>query len=123
VFSKANADREKEISLTKKICSAKDAGIGEEPSDGGRVSSMSYWGPVMRKSSRSSCYEGHNRPETQYRGYKITMRKQDLCWMVRVSPMRSDLPILRRSDFHTITQSERRAMAQAKRRIDELLQA
>ena len=62
------------------------------------------------------------RREARYRGYKIAMEKQDLCWIVRVSPTRAELSALS-SPFRTITQSERGAMAQAKQRIDEVLRS
>ena len=56
-----------------------------------------------------------------YRGYKIEMERRDLCWTVSVSPTRPELPILSRSSFPTITQSERAALAQAQRRVDRAL--
>jgi hypothetical protein len=62
-----------------------------------------------------------SRREAEYRGYKIKMERRDLCWAFRLSPTRSDLPILSRYSFQTITQSERAAMAQAKKRVDRAL--
>jgi hypothetical protein len=62
-----------------------------------------------------------SRRETEYRGYKIEMERRDLCWTVSVSPTRPELPILSRSSFPTITQSERAALAQAQRRVDRAL--
>jgi hypothetical protein len=62
-----------------------------------------------------------NRRESEYRGYKIEMERRDLCWTVRVSPTRPELPILSRSSFPTITQSERGALAQARQRVDRVL--
>jgi lipocalin len=59
--------------------------------------------------------------ETEYRGYKIKMERRDLCWAVVMSPTRRDLPVVSRHLIKTITQSERAAMAQAKRRIDRVL--
>jgi len=59
--------------------------------------------------------------EAEYRGYKIKMERRDLCWSVRVSPTRPDLPIIARYSFRTITQSERAAIAQAKQRVDRAL--
>jgi hypothetical protein len=59
--------------------------------------------------------------ETEYRGYKIKMERRDLCWAVAVSPTRRDLPVISSHLIKTITQSERSAMAQAKRRIDRVL--
>ena len=38
-----------------------------------------------------------SRRETEYRGYKIEMERRDLCWFLRVSPIRPELPILSRS--------------------------
>jgi hypothetical protein len=63
----------------------------------------------------------NSRRETDYRGYKIKMERRDLCWALAVSPTRPDLPIISRQAIKTITQSERVAMAQAKRRIDRAL--
>ena len=51
-----------------------------------------------------------SRRETEYRGYKIKMERRDLCWAVSVSPTRPELPILSRTSFPTITQSERAAL-------------
>ena len=62
-----------------------------------------------------------SRRETEYRGYKIEMERRDLCWAVNVSPTRPELPILSRSSFPTITQSERAAIAQARRRGNRAL--
>jgi phosphoserine phosphatase len=62
-----------------------------------------------------------SRREIDYRGYKIRMERRDLCWAVAVSPTRADLPIISRSQIKTITQSERAALTQAKRRIDRVL--
>jgi hypothetical protein len=49
------------------------------------------------------------------------MERRDLCWAVAVSSTRTDLPIISRNQIKTITQSERAAVAQAKRRIDRVL--
>jgi hypothetical protein len=59
--------------------------------------------------------------QEQYRGYTIKMERRDLCWMVTLKPIRPELPFFRRSPFQTSTQSERVAMAQAKRRVDHAL--
>jgi hypothetical protein len=59
--------------------------------------------------------------ETAYRGYKIKMERRDLCWAVAVSPTRPELPTVSRHAIRTITQSERGALAQVKRRIDRVL--
>jgi len=61
------------------------------------------------------------RREAEYRGYTIKMERRDLCWFVRVLPTRPELPTLDRHSFQTITQSERSAMSQAKRRVDHAL--
>jgi hypothetical protein len=62
-----------------------------------------------------------SRREAEYRGYKVKMERRDLCWAVRVSPTRSDLPILSRYSFRTLRSAKRAAMAQAKQRIDYAL--
>src|ERR1044071_651094 len=54
--------------------------------------------------------------EARYRGYDIIMQRRDLCWMVTLKPTRPELPIFQRYSFQTATQSEREALAQAKRR-------
>lgn len=59
--------------------------------------------------------------QAQYRGYRIKMERRDLCWIVTLKPTRPELPFFRRSLFQTATQSERVAMAQAKRRVDHAL--
>jgi hypothetical protein len=60
--------------------------------------------------------------EANYRGYKIKLERHDLCWSVRLKRDSADLPSPTRGKFHTITQSERAAMAQARRRVDESLE-
>jgi hypothetical protein len=49
------------------------------------------------------------------------MERRDLCWMVTLKPISPELPFFRRSSFKTVTQSERVAMAQAKRQVDHAL--
>jgi hypothetical protein len=61
------------------------------------------------------------RREAKYRGYEIKMERRDLCWVVTLSPASPELPILNHCSFRTITQSERVAMAQARRRVDQAL--
>jgi hypothetical protein len=63
------------------------------------------------------------RPQRQarYRGYDILMQRRDLCWMVIMKPSRPELPVFQRYSFRTATQSERKALAQAKRRVDHAL--
>jgi hypothetical protein len=58
----------------------------------------------------------------RYGGYDILMQRRDLCWMVTIKPSRSELPIFQRYSFQTATQSEREALAQAKRRVDHALE-
>ena len=52
----------------------------------------------------------------------IIMQRRDLCWMVTMKPSRPELPVFQRSPFQTATQSEREALAQAKRRVDDALE-
>ena len=59
--------------------------------------------------------------QVQYRGYQIKMERRDLCWMVTLKPTRPELPFFCHSPVQTSTQSERVAMAQAKRRVDQAL--
>jgi hypothetical protein len=59
--------------------------------------------------------------EARYRGYDIKMERRDLCWMVTMKPSRPDLPIFQRYSFKTATQSQREALAQATRRVDQAL--
>jgi hypothetical protein len=60
--------------------------------------------------------------KAQYRGYKIEMERRDLCWFVSVSPTSAELPRLSSNPFHTMTQSERAAMKQARQHVDHALQ-
>jgi hypothetical protein len=59
--------------------------------------------------------------QAQYRGYRIKLERRDLCWRATLKPIRAELPFFRRSSFPTATQSERVAMAQARRRVDHAL--
>jgi hypothetical protein len=62
------------------------------------------------------------RPQRQARYcYDILMQRRDLCWMVTMKPSRPELPVFQRYSFQTATQSEREALAQAKRRVDHAL--
>jgi hypothetical protein len=56
-----------------------------------------------------------------YRGFIIDMKRRDMCWKVTLRPTRPDLSTTRFLSFPTATQSEREALAQAKRRIDRCL--
>jgi hypothetical protein len=58
----------------------------------------------------------------QYRSYDILMQRRELCWMVTMKPTRPELPVFQRYSFQTATQSEREALAQAKRRVDHALE-
>jgi hypothetical protein len=60
--------------------------------------------------------------QTRYRGYDILMQRRDLCWMVTMKPSRPELPVFQRYSFQTATQSEREALAQARRRVDHALE-
>jgi hypothetical protein len=59
--------------------------------------------------------------QARYRGYDIKMERRDLCWMVTMKPSEPELPRSKRYSFQTATQSEREALKQAKRRIDNTL--
>ena len=61
--------------------------------------------------------------QARYRGYDILMQRRDLCWMVTIKPSRSELPVFKRYAFQTATQSEREALALAKLRVDQALEA
>jgi hypothetical protein len=67
----------------------------------------------------------HQRAERQarYRGYDILMQRRDLCWMVTMKPTRPELPVSQRYSFRTATQSEREALAEARRRVDHALES
>ena len=59
--------------------------------------------------------------ETQYRGYQIDVERRGRDWQIRVSPTRSELPILQQHSFQTLVPSWEGAVDEAKRRIDRLL--
>ena len=59
--------------------------------------------------------------EAHYRGYDILMRRLDLCWKVTIKPSHPELPVFQRQSLQTATQSEREALAIAKRRVDQEL--
>jgi hypothetical protein len=61
------------------------------------------------------------RRRAQYRGYDIKMERRDLCWFVTMKPSRPQARMVQRYSFKTATQSEREALAQAKRRVDQAL--
>jgi hypothetical protein len=60
--------------------------------------------------------------QARYRGYDILMQRRDLCWMITIKPSQPQLPVFQRYSFQTATQSEREALAQAKRRVDHALE-
>lgn len=59
--------------------------------------------------------------QARYRGYDIKMEGRDLCWMVTMKPSEPEFPRSKRYSFQTATQSEREALKQAKRRVDNAL--
>jgi hypothetical protein len=63
------------------------------------------------------------RREVEYRGYEIKMERRALGWVVTISPMRPELPILNRCSFRILMQSERAVMAQARQRVDLALRS
>jgi hypothetical protein len=65
----------------------------------------------------------HAERQARYRGYDILMQRRDLCWMVTMKPSRPELPVFKRYSFQTTTQSERAALAQARRRVDHALES
>ena len=74
----------------------------------------------------SKTHQGHHfdqgaKRQARYRGYDIIMRRRDLCWTVSMKPSRPGLPVFQRHSFKTTTQSEREALAEAKRRVDQAL--
>ena len=54
-----------------------------------------------------------------YRGYSVTVERTHRRWRCIVSPTNCDLPILRRQSLDFDNEAE--AVADAKRRVDELL--
>jgi hypothetical protein len=81
-------------------------------------------GLVMRlsKSHQGQHLDQGAKRQVRYRGYDILMRRRDLCWMVTMKPSRPELPEFQRYSFQTTTQSEREALAEAKRRVDHALE-
>ena len=59
--------------------------------------------------------------QARYRGYDILMERRDLCWMVTMKPNQPALPEFQQYSVQTATQSEREALAQAKRSVDQAL--
>jgi hypothetical protein len=56
-----------------------------------------------------------------YRGYEIEPKREGSGWRVSVHPIRSDLPILHRSDLFACAPQKEAIIAVAKDRIDRLL--
>jgi hypothetical protein len=57
----------------------------------------------------------------KYRGYEIELEPNGLEMIVTITTTRPELPILHRNRFYTPTPSEDVALAEARRRIDQLL--
>jgi hypothetical protein len=77
---------------------------------------------VLTRPHSSRHFDPRSQREARYRGYDILMQRRDLCWMVTMKPSRPELPEFQRYSFQTATQSEREALAQAKRRVDHALE-
>jgi hypothetical protein len=76
----------------------------------------------MMEVSTSAQFGQRAQRQARYRGYDILMQRRDLYWMVTMKPSRPELPVFQRYSFQTATQSEREALAQAKRRVDHVLE-
>jgi hypothetical protein len=74
----------------------------------------------MQVPNSSQYFDQRPQRQARYR-YDILMQRRDLCWMVTMKPSRPELPVFQRYSFQTATQSEREALAQAKRRVDHAL--
>jgi hypothetical protein len=74
----------------------------------------------MQVPNSSQYFDQSPQRQARYR-YDILMQRRDLCWMVTMKPSRPELPVFQRYSFQTATQSEREALAQAKRRVDHAL--
>ena len=59
----------------------------------------------------------------QYRGYDIVPMRQWSQWCVGIYPTRADLPILTRSTLSTLGAQKEDAVAEAKQKIDSILDA
>jgi hypothetical protein len=59
--------------------------------------------------------------EADYRGYKILLKSNGKNWIVSVCPKNPELPILRWNSFQAPLHSPEDAIAEARRRIDQLL--
>jgi hypothetical protein len=58
-----------------------------------------------------------------YRGYTIDLEQKDSIWLIAVSPVTPDLPILRRYCTQALLKCEADAIAEAKSRVDRVLTA
>jgi hypothetical protein len=76
----------------------------------------------MMEVSTSAQFGQRTQRQARYRGYDILMQRRDLYGMVTMKPGRPELPVFQRYSFQTATQSEREALAQAKRRVDHVLE-
>ena len=59
----------------------------------------------------------------RYRGYDILPNRQWSQWCVSVHSTRVDLPLFSRSTLRTLASRKEEAVAEAKQRIDRLLQS
>jgi hypothetical protein len=62
--------------------------------------------------------KGH---QTEYRGYKIKAEPIGRVWLVKVSPKRCDLPLMRMNSFKIRASSVEEAVSNIRTRIDLLL--
>jgi hypothetical protein len=61
------------------------------------------------------------RREAHYRGYKIEGQLKGRSWILHVHPILPELPILRFSSFRVMQSTWSKAVGEAVRRVDELL--
>lgn len=59
----------------------------------------------------------------RYRGYEIVPNRQWSQWCASVYTTRADLPLFSRSTLRTLASRKEEAVAEAKQRIDRLLQS
>jgi hypothetical protein len=72
---------------------------------------------VTRQSERQ---EAMSKNAAYYRGYKIEGAKERQGWLLRVSPVKPELPILRRADFRVTEKTWPQAVSEAVAKIDVL---
>jgi hypothetical protein len=75
----------------------------------------------MQTAKHNRAYLSHDRRQSHYRGYDISMERRDLCWTVRMKSSSPELPKVEQRSFKTATQSPREALKQAKRKVDRAL--